>query len=98
MVWLRAPRPAPVLGAAEEGAHFGKYAVDVARRAPIGKRCRPAVPILLTLLNLRKARSHCELQPAEIAPNFNGYSRKIRSNERLKTECPLEFSGACDVA
>jgi hypothetical protein len=87
-----------VLGATEKGAHFGKYAADVARRAPIGKRRRPAVPILLTLLNLRKARSHCELKPAEIAPNFNGYSSKIRSNGRLKTERPLEFSGACDVA
>jgi hypothetical protein len=66
-----------VLGAAEKGAHFGKCAVDVARRAAIGKRRRRAVPILLTILNLRKARSHCELQPAEIAPNFNGYSPKI---------------------
>jgi hypothetical protein len=29
--------------------------------------------------------------PAEIAPNFNGYSPKIRSNGRLKTKCALEF-------
>jgi hypothetical protein len=45
----------------------------------------------LTLLKLRKAQSHCEPKPAEIAPNFNDYSRKILSNGRLKTERPLEF-------
>jgi hypothetical protein len=31
-----------VLGAAEKGAHFGKYAGDVARRAAIGKRQPPS--------------------------------------------------------
>jgi hypothetical protein len=87
-----------VLGAAEKGAHFGKYAADVATRAAIGKRPPPGGSNFIDLLNLRKARPHCELEPAEIAPNFNGYSRKIRSNGRLKTRRPLEFSGACDVA